>query len=1770
MEKSTTIVYSKLNQVTANDERKRDTLYVDKWTRFMLMASTQMQGGNRVQWMPGGLMATAEKWHPAFKKANEEFTRLKDRSPKEAKALLEQLRSQLDAWKKAIADYDKAFGGPLQGDLAAAGIDTDVADVLGKYVIEQKQLTERIDAMLIRMQQAVAETDATRAEKVNALKKKIAAEEAAGRDPKALKDELAFAELSKEDKLKKLETEWKEQISLSEEDRKNLDAVVVELKKKLTTINEDERAFLRDHAEPRRKYLLKFGGYNAEWLVGQAATDKKGEYNARLLFIDLQVLGFTPDLVELEKRRTNKDELMVYIKSLTRKDERTGDTIRFLDKGPGISLQDMYLRSQFPPDVVQQLQRPDLQPVSTAMLYELLALDLDKPFEENLSQIIKICTKEENGKLAVQEDRFVQLVTFLLYTKNGAKNHEDANAANPKKEDHISFEKEAKAKLQQLIDDNTLMRGGDGRLYVQHDATTKPEKVLLDKLKGLGITWDGEPLNMLKQIKATGVDTQELGVTVDKLWDETKTTVADAAQDWWEYVRSIPKLAYDPEQDPTIREYIKKQDALSAAIGSIEGTTGSFDGIEKFFQTGRKSLEGSQTAMEKALLPVDIAAEAMDHYKGAETLSDAALYLIDTLNARSDWQQRPLDVRKIAFWLAMNKGEGGLDMAVNFMRQVSASEHDDDARRVVIDAYIADLPEADRTALQQYLATISRVQELSHTDILDEAKNRDIKVKRDALMVLESMGHAGKIGRWHIDDPAKDDGAYIEESLRAILYGNGADAVITAYVTKKSQKYDFNGVEQVIEVEDANLYVRQIQNDLIYKSQQEVAAGKQNKEYELLQDPMEKGLRGIADTLGELWQGDNVDKAKVIAAIVAGLWLMKSAWNKGGLGKKLLVGLPLLMVANTVYKKQTGKDLLGQHLTFMSKEQRGTALERFRRRGAAIDKYKVLGTNAGHEAIKQLTDRDNPIRVEELLAWREQVKGKGHRDYTQGAPANLNTMAIWQHMGNKKEMNDAYEVAFLAFESLCVDVAQLNGMGGDYESIAEQGADFIKKHYVDMTEYHKDDPRRDRSKMPITMLDVIINEARTPGSAEAITEDRTFVEWLAGSIGKSTEYVYGKLKEGYTAIDIRREALVEKMPEYYEQGKDWVFDTYETLEKFLRVTWHKLEPELREDFQATWKFLYEAGTELGFTIVVKGGEAIEFIAEKGYTITANGLDALHKAHERILAIPELHYMLRPVEELIMHVVGVDYMVTLNEADAKKQAGVEDHAMDTFVSPDGQYAIRDVSRPYTLSTFFPVKRSKGFGFEIPAGKEPETIMDTYKEQLAKALYEPDVPFDDLRPSQQRMVLEMLKSNMFRQLAHEAKFKMSETAYDTELAKREAQAATADAALANAELDFKTAEQAMKDINKHYDLAFNTPLGTLQAEHSKITTKEQQIKNEASPHRIQHAVLSTRISKVKDDIAALDRAGKKDQADIKREELKEMEKQLETAQLKVRHADQNIKKLADEEAQYFTYVFIAQAIADGKVPRAPLRPGEGDSLKALLQAASARETIPERIAFMVQLADIRAKHRDALQRVTDSKTQRDAASTKAVEARQEFSRFKQDGLEKVKLPLDSLFTGPGGTSLLTADVLIEDPDTGSLINQVFQQKREFMGVSFEWLRGDVRTTVEKGAKDWKEHMLASEPKYQEYSTADASTLDGKRKMKIASAYARYLEIIALNEILQRATLKSISHPVEGETSHVLHLSVEEADRIYLYLREREGLIRFDRYVKDFDDLDASLQK
>lgn len=703
--------------------------------------------------------------------------------------------------------------------------------------------------------------------------------------------------------------------------------------------------------------------------------------------------------------------------------------------------------------------------------------------------------------------------------------------------------------------------GPDGTLLVDRAA-------LVRTLSDLPVAAGGKAMQIHGQLRAGKVHEvtwrEAAGNHASEFW---KLTKAGAAL-YGDYLKDLPRAFWDSEGDEKLLPLLNRQAALKkakAALTTLLSTASGARDLLKRSEASLSQLRATQRQAERG----DAVTSPRDNVEQARALLMANQYVIGQLNALG-WNMRSKRMRQLTLWMAMYKGtkkdpEAGLKAAQDVLQQSAALTASEDQDRFV-DDQMAKMNPTDRNAFLRYIDARTVVEANAGRDVLSPYRARGLQLKPSALALLRqtkdpsnpALNLAANVGRWIIDPPAK-----VSASLGIILEDTPAKtAYLQAFVTGKDQEYVFQGRTEKVSVIDARLAVEAFQQRLLFEMRGATKGREQIEDEDEFTNPVDRWLRAGVDSMKELWSSDWVGKAEVIAIVLASYWMLKEAW-KNKKGKFVILGLPILLGVNAMVKQRTGRDLLGENLRWKNKEDRGSPLEAFRRRSAALDRrYAVLMQPSGQAAIRALMREKNPVKVQELLAWRDAVKAGGGKKFSVGAPASLPLMEITDNLGATGSKEKACEVAFYAFEALCTDVARMNGItGGNTDTVAEQGADLIRQRYV----------ARRGALAPASMFDVILSECQMP--TKEMLENRSYLEAVADVFGYTYNEAAALVKKYGVQAWVMMKQGAHLAPEYLEAGKEKVFASWDTVRDTLRMTYAKGSVGLSENLSALWNVL---------------------------------------------------------------------------------------------------------------------------------------------------------------------------------------------------------------------------------------------------------------------------------------------------------------------------------------------------------------------------------------------------------------------------------------------------------------------------------------------------------------------------------------------------------------------------------------------------------------------
>ena len=1720
-------------EIAASGNPDLEALLRNRTVRRMIRAQIELKPDKTTDYLPKAAQTLVEHYHEAFKGEGKKVEQLNYSLTMERERFIGMVAGAFDDVETAQENYKELA---KTGESEILPGSKEVVPILKT----KKEITRERQHLLLEVAAAVVGFG----EKPNKEKPKLAEvkelvnifwkKNTAKLDKYFTKDELSKLKKNLDDA--KTEKAMLDSLSnlnamkLSDEETAVLSKARDDADAEWKELDNDQNLYIQQLFPEREKYLKRLAGYNVELLLHEVRDPKSGTLNLESLALTLQVLSPKKSSeVHLKKLKGMKNE--EEIKKYMRVD------LGIKDNPAGVSMGKLYLRAQLPKEVTDAMEKhgSEIADVNIGVLFDMSKVDPAKTFDENFEMLFEAgaFTKEvsftANKKgLKLDEKKFVDTLTFILMGTGGKAKAEEI--------------------LRKLKDAGVILSNGTIK-----ESFGKAD-TFLAKVKGaaLGIDIGAEAKGLITIMRAEHVHEIKLTEKIKNLGAEAMKTGTAAAGIWWDWVKTLPRnLASDKELLRMVKRKGELERYRNALDDVIDASTKAAGGGGSL-QASIAKLKGIRDSQVMALQPLESAAKVLDHVRQAEYLLKANAVLIDHLNSAEQWEK--LDVRHqvISDWIGIHKG---LDAAKAYIKNP--------------EAYLKanpDVAKAGEAQLKKYY----QLEVGEKEDILVKWEQRGINLNPRALEALAEMKLL--TGRTRIEN-------WMDDRLAAVV----ALSKILEDTPQKEQMLEaFRDNKDVGEftANDARKCVLDIQRRLQDQRRQERGSAAFMERDEIHRDPIEGGLRDVLGTMKELWKGDMVNKGMVIAAAIAGIWLIRAAWKRGGWSKGILVGLPLLLIANAAYKKKTGKDMLGKALHFLPEDQRKSPIAQFLRKSAKIDKrYEQLGNPVGFKAMQQL----ETVGVGEMLVWRQEVRAGRTTDFERGIPESLDLKPVVDAMGDKGSNKAAAEVVLNVFEAGLIEVAALHGKDkGTIESRIKWGAEYVEASYVRMEPYgdEKSVAIQKLSGRNPSIVDILNEEALTEEMDGAIARELSPLERGSEAFDWAKKNAGLGARKTYKYLRTKQMQVGEAIPPMYESGKEWVFDTSESIYDWVRTVYPKLKAEVSEEMTATLRFLKETGKELGLQIIDKGSGILEFVVVEAIELTSRTGELMKKLHARIMAQPQLHYLLRPIEEWIMYVIGVDYMVELNDEQAIKQLGIEVHVQDSNYST-GENPIRDVTREYSISTFFPTKRANALKFATShSSGKVEVVLGQWRDKISNALF--GTNFATIKqPEMQRFVLEILEKNLAREIAKIPKIKDAEKAYqrvlDTENNKKE----TLGRERLDKYNDFTAAETLMKGLEKEYNLTFKTPETTLRELLNESNKKIQKLKE------------SRAKSTAKISVYTLKRNAAVRASDWPKEKINQG--LIKAEQLNVDRVNLLLPAEEEKAAKYHVSVFVAGLPSAVRADKPQLSARINNFIsaeKVRVEWTDEEQTPNVDHMYMVEtytdedsLAFARYEYAKRVTQLFDdyqqSKADFNTANTdyqevdrKFAEAVLAYNTLQRNGVPDVELKLEDLLkveqpglpAVPGGAPTIEIigagadiDVKILKAASGvaSLLTQVFVEKRKVMGIPFNWLAGDARDTAHRTLKAWKEHRLANDTLYNEYSTADVTKPGGREKLELASSYARYLEAVALGELFKRATMQSYS-PAGGEIGHVLHLSVEEAGRLRHYLQEREGLITFQRYA------------
>ena len=1174
-------------------------LLEDPETQQMIAAQVELPPGELTKkWLNEIALVFLRKAHEAFKSEDSEVRGWKDKTTDQAKKCAEIFRttlSEIDAAKKTYGEELPGFG----GDEGKALLE------LMRRGADQPKLKEKFDKLL-DLQKEMLWADETALGKTAHWKARLTT---VGVADAALAPLDATVDPTARRKLL-LELVRSAAGVLESKDQKIVGDAIGKIDEALTRVDDERKEHLMRRFPERLKYLYRLGGSDMDAVLENAVA-RDGmfsfdifETNLReLMGVKLEPKNRT-DLLRTLGLASDKERKVVTEDAIKKAAEYLRATLK-LNNPTGISLSALALRARLPEAAANELAESKLQ-IGLGTLIEMaqkinaLAVGpVSDPVEKYLESVL-LDSKQINGKdrkVLKDKARFMEMVGFLLY----------GDGANP-------LERGAKAAQaaekfwKDTIGDPGLVETIDGTGVVKEGK----EPAVTNAIKTLQVTVKASEWHTA--MRDGGVHELTWKDTAKQYASALGTTVAAAAPIWWDYIKSIPRNFWDSEGDPALRTILDRRKGLEqgkAALGSLLTTS---NGAKDLLQRSEVGLGHLKAAQEQAIKG-DAVTSPRDNIEQARALLMANQYVIGQLNVLG-WNMRSKRLRQLTLWMSMFKGttkdpEAGLKAAKQLL-QASAALVTPEAQDTFVDEQMAKMNATDKQAFLGYTDARALVENQEGRDITAPLKQRGLTLKPRALDLLRqtkdpanpALNLAANVGRWLMDPPDR-----VSASLLIVLQDSPAKAAfITAFITGAEQTYTHQGREEKVTVADARMAVDVLQQRLLFEMRGSIKAREQIEDEDEFTNPVDRWLRTGIESMKELWNTDMVGKAEVIAILFAAYWMIKEAW-KSKKGKFVLLGLPVLLGANAIIKQRTGRDLMGENLRFKNKEDRASPLEAFRRRGAALDKrYAVLMQPSGQAAIRALMNEKNPVSVAELLDWRNAVKSGGGKKFSVGKPASLQITDIADNLGTIDSTEKPYEIAYLAFEALCADVARINGLtGGNTDINAEQGADLIRQRYV---------MKRSAGLQPATMFEVIMSECQMP--TKEMLENRSYLEAVADLFGYTYDEAAALVKKYGVQAWVMMKQGVHKVPEIAGAAVDYAGAGWDGFKNWAALTWAKGKPEMTESISALWRFLSTTTVAGGMTLVSVTPDAASWVIDKSIFVANGGKDIALATYRTLL------------------------------------------------------------------------------------------------------------------------------------------------------------------------------------------------------------------------------------------------------------------------------------------------------------------------------------------------------------------------------------------------------------------------------------------------------------------------------------------------------------------------------------------------------------------------
>lgn len=926
------------------------------------------------------------------------------------------------------------------------------------------------------------------------------------------------------------------------------------------------------------------------------------------------------DFIDLPATDAEKDVL-------TEKIDTYLKTVIKLENPAGVDTTNLLMRMQIKKEVIDALQTdPELLhnvSLRTLLLFKGLQPNANQPhFLEALFSII-----QEKG---ITKTDLIQILTFLHY-KIG------------EKEKWVDAQKKAEAVYQKILDTKSIKEEGpDGIISYtgKNRAENRKKGLALDTVINdlyINGTLPGKNRDILRQI----IKEEKIDLPWEKDVEFMVAPIADVAKNgfnyWLKYVKDVPKdFSVAGEENKKWKKAVEASRMLDGAAATInqliELQPKDADGklinsaAEDIIKKAGEDMEKNRGELAK---PNDPSSRILAQHADAVDAVKVSRYIHDILNERGSLKTRPMEQQDAAFWLAMHID---ITTALDYLN----GNPPDFTKLNVSEQQLLDL--------RKFMITMNVNEQTRGIDILLLMKNRlGLQVSTMAYDVLQQTRDANGV-------PLSAGPARLEEWLRApqnagpaleaILVGDEQvkAAFIRAFTTNTQQQYPLaNGLLASLNPAEVRGMVESIQFHLQRQKMDAIHSATHSQKKERFNDPLDVMRSGKDALFGMLHSGDRVQQGLAITMMVATGFILYRTWTKGGtLGKGFALSVPLFFGSDAVLRKMTGQGVMDRlGLQYMNEEDRGTAIEQFMRQYEKHEKYAFLKTDAGQTAMRALTDGSNlrnKIPVKDLVQWRLDMNANAGTGFHGTLPNSLKNAAAQvksklpdmqkKALTTKQRDEKSAEYLYLAFEALCLDVAERNKLP---EPKAVNGAHLIQERYVDCTDkmaYGENTAlikKIEQDRGGFTMLDVLVFERPTPAANELLLQNDTLLEWALRGTGIAVAVAKKRLQEGAALGQVYLEHGIQVAPEYYEAAIQTLTPKALAIYETLRLICLKNYAAVKAEAYAALNLMSKTLSEIGVIITEYGPDAIQWTWETGTYAGRKTIDALQNAYRMMHA-----------------------------------------------------------------------------------------------------------------------------------------------------------------------------------------------------------------------------------------------------------------------------------------------------------------------------------------------------------------------------------------------------------------------------------------------------------------------------------------------------------------------------------------------------------------------